>query len=149
MGRFISTLISWFVTDSLNYDAFENFPTPCLLNFCGKKFQVSLSPTTIKTPPCIKHPRTEPWKLPPLIKKIIDANWFGLFHSHNYLKNSQNNKLQTCSCIKKETSTQVLSCEYCKTFKNSFFIEYVRWRSFIKRQTSDTSNDSIFTSDKF
>ena len=27
----------------------------------------------------------------------------------------------------KETPTQVFSCENCKIFKNSFFIEYLRW----------------------
>ena len=28
--------------------------------------------------------------------------------------------------LKKENTTQVLSCEYCKIFKNSFFIEHLR-----------------------
>ena len=26
-----------------------------------------------------------------------------------------------------ETPTQVVSCEYCEMFKNSFFIEHLRW----------------------
>ena len=32
----------------------------------------------------------------------------------------------TSSFIKKVTSTQVFSCEFCKIFKNNFFIEYLR-----------------------
>ena len=28
--------------------------------------------------------------------------------------------------IKKETQTQVFSCEYCKIFKNTYFEEYLR-----------------------
>ena len=27
----------------------------------------------------------------------------------------------------KETPTQVFSCKYCKIFKNSFFVEHLRW----------------------
>ena len=29
--------------------------------------------------------------------------------------------------LKKETLVQVLSCEFCKIFKNGFFTEYLRW----------------------
>ena len=29
--------------------------------------------------------------------------------------------------MKKETPTQVFSCEYCASFKNSFFTEHLRW----------------------
>ena len=29
--------------------------------------------------------------------------------------------------IKTETPTQVLSCEYCEIFKDSFFIAHLRW----------------------
>ena len=29
--------------------------------------------------------------------------------------------------LKEETPTQVFSCEYHKIFKNSFFIEHLRW----------------------
>ena len=32
--------------------------------------------------------------------------------------------LNACIFIKKETPTQVLSCEYCEIFKNSFFVEH-------------------------
>ena len=36
-------------------------------------------------------------------------------------------ELQACNVIKKTTPTQVFSCEYCEVFKNSFFIEHLRW----------------------
>ena len=29
--------------------------------------------------------------------------------------------------VRKETPTQVSSCEYCKLFKNSVFAEHLRW----------------------
>ena len=32
-----------------------------------------------------------------------------------------------CSFSKKETLTQVLSCEFCKISKNAFLTEYLRW----------------------
>ena len=31
------------------------------------------------------------------------------------------------SFIKKETLTQTCSCEFCEIFKNTFFIEHLRW----------------------
>ena len=57
------------------------------------------------------------------------------------LKISQNSQENNCvgvflqySCraealhfTKKETPTQVLSCELCENFKNTFFIEQLRW----------------------
>ena len=33
-------------------------------------------------------------------------------------------ELKACIFIKEETPTQALSCKYCETFKNSFFIEH-------------------------
>ena len=38
-------------------------------------------------------------------------------------------KLQAYSCnfIKKEASAMVCSCEFCKTFKNTFLIEHLKW----------------------
>ena len=33
---------------------------------------------------------------------------------------------ENCNFIKKETLTKVFSCEFCKTFKNTFFIEHLR-----------------------
>ena len=35
--------------------------------------------------------------------------------------------LKTCNFIKEETSTQMFACEYCEIFKNSVFIEHLRW----------------------
>ena len=32
---------------------------------------------------------------------------------------------QVCDCIKKETLTQVFSCEFCEISKNNFFTEHV------------------------
>ena len=54
-----------------------------------------------------------------------------------FLKISQNSQGDTCgevsfftkiACnfIKKENPTQVLPCEFCEIYKNSFFIEYLR-----------------------
>ena len=36
-------------------------------------------------------------------------------------------KWQLSNFIKKETLAQVLSCEFCEFFKNTFFIEHLRW----------------------
>ena len=38
-------------------------------------------------------------------------------------------KLQasTCIFIQKETLTHVFSCEFCKIFKSTIFIEHLRW----------------------
>ena len=33
--------------------------------------------------------------------------------------------LQACNFIKKETLAQVLSCEFCEIFKNTFFTEHL------------------------
>ena len=32
-----------------------------------------------------------------------------------------------CNFIKKETPTQVFSCEFSEMFKKTFFTEYLRW----------------------
>ena len=55
----------------------------------------------------------------------------------NILQNSQEKtcarvsfliKLQaSCNFIKKETPTQVFSCEFCEISKNTFFTEHLRW----------------------
>ena len=34
---------------------------------------------------------------------------------------------QACNFIKKEGLAQVFSCEFCEIFKNTFFIEHLRW----------------------
>ena len=50
-----------------------------------------------------------------------------------FLKISQNSQEITCvgvlqaNFIKKETLKQVLSCEFCEIFKNTFFTEQLRW----------------------
>ena len=36
-------------------------------------------------------------------------------------------KVQACNFIKNETKAQLFSSEFCKIFKNSFFIEHLRW----------------------
>ena len=33
---------------------------------------------------------------------------------------------EVCNFIKKETLGQVFSCEFCKTFNNTFFTEHLR-----------------------
>ena len=53
------------------------------------------------------------------IKVLQRRNWrrFGVFivnFVHNF----------TCNFIKKETSTRVYSCEFCKISKNTFFTEH-------------------------
>ena len=35
--------------------------------------------------------------------------------------------MMACNFLKKETPSQVLSCEYHKMFENSFFMEHLRW----------------------
>ena len=37
------------------------------------------------------------------------------------------NKVFFIFFIKKDTLTQVFSCEFCKIFKNTFFMRYIRW----------------------
>ena len=34
---------------------------------------------------------------------------------------------ETCNFLKEEAPTQVFSCKYFEIFKNSFFIEHLRW----------------------
>ena len=36
-------------------------------------------------------------------------------------------RLEACNFIKKETLTQVFSCECCKISENKFFAEHLRW----------------------
>ena len=38
--------------------------------------------------------------------------------------------------VQKETLAQTFSCEYCKIFKNIFFIEHLRWLSLVKLEPS-------------
>ena len=45
-----------------------------------------------------------------------------------FLEISQNSQENTCArdFIKKETLTQVFTCEFCEISKNTFFTEYLR-----------------------
>ena len=46
----------------------------------------------------------------------------------NNLQNSQEiHRLQACNFTRKETPTQVFSCEFCEIFKNIFFMEHLQW----------------------
>ena len=51
---------------------------------------------------------------------------------------SQNSQVTTCATASfllklhgKETSVQLFSCEFCETFKNTFFIEHFRVTSYV------------------
>ena len=48
---------------------------------------------------------------------------------------SVSRKPQACSFIKKETLTQVFSCEFCKNFKNTFLTEYLRETSSVIKKS--------------
>ena len=89
---------------------------------------------------CLSQAGGESAPLPPLgyaPKKQPFANAinniflkFRNIHSEISVLESLLNKvaeLQACNVIKKTTPTQVFSCEYCEVFKNSFFIEHLRW----------------------
>ena len=45
--------------------------------------------------------------------------------------------LQTCNFIKKETPTQVLSCEIYDIFKNTYFEEYLRMTAPVSKLHKD------------
>ena len=38
----------------------------------------------------------------------------------------ENKHLQACDLLKKETPTQIFSCEFCKSFKDTCFIKHLR-----------------------
>ena len=40
-----------------------------------------------------------------------------------------------CNLIKKETLTEVFSCEICESFKNAFFIKHLKWMLLILQDT--------------
>ena len=69
----------------------------------------------------------------PLNLYIPEAATGGVLQKKMFLKISQNPHQNTCArvsifCnfIKKETLAQVLSCEFCESFKNTFFTEHLR-----------------------
>ena len=39
--------------------------------------------------------------------------------------------MEACNFIKKETPTEVFSCEYCEIFKKRFFKEHLQWLELI------------------
>ena len=49
-----------------------------------------------------------------------ENTWF-LFFFNKYAS------LRPANFIKKETSKQIFSCEFCQIFKNIFFIDYLQW----------------------
>ena len=48
--------------------------------------------------------------------------------------------LEGLQLYQKETPTQVFSCKYYETFKNSFFIEHFRWLLLCKAAPFDPMN---------
>ena len=45
----------------------------------------------------------------------------------NFAKFTGKHLCQSKNLVKKETLTQVFSCEFFKVFKNTFFIEHLWW----------------------
>ena len=65
-----------------------------------------------------------------LNENIIRSSHSRVFRKKRVLKNFTKFTGNTCVIvhfIKKETLTQVLSCKSCQTFKNTFFVEHLRW----------------------
>ena len=52
-----------------------------------------------------------------------------------YYHQDQQEAKNLCQSCKKETPTQVFSCGICKTFKNTYFKEYLRTTASGSRQT--------------
>ena len=48
-----------------------------------------------------------------------------MFHKKKLLSEILQNS-QVCNFIKKETTAQVFSCEFCEISKNAFFTEHLR-----------------------
>ena len=42
------------------------------------------------------------------------------------IEKKQSCKLEVCNFIKKETSVQLFSCEFCKAILDSYFIEHLQ-----------------------
>ena len=85
-------------------------------------------------------------------------NLTGLRYSQKtlvFFNNSLFLRPKVCNFIKKETATQVFSCEYCKIFKNTFFdkhlqtaariclkIIFLQWKSWQSEAYSEPSRTS-------
>ena len=70
---------------------------------------------------------------------------FGIFTGKRLCWNLFSNKVtgsRAASLLKKETSTQVFSCEYCEIFKNSFFYGTAPGAASV-RFVASTSNAAI------
>ena len=69
-----------------------------------------------------------------------------------FLEISQNSLENTCVrvsfLIKKETLAKVFSCEFCAIFKNTFFIEQLRWLLLLTLD-SQTSQFPNFATEAF
>ena len=55
------------------------------------------------------------------VKKSVLKNFAKFKRTHLY----HSKESQACNFIKKDTLSQVLSCEFCKIFKNTFFTEHL------------------------
>ena len=58
-------------------------------------------------------------------------------------KSKSSQREEVFNFVKKETLTQVFPCEFCDIFKNTFFIEYLRWLHFSQFHTSMTTSSWI------
>ena len=56
-----------------------------------------------------------------LCDKNIATFMLQLFYDKNNRQTFANHRLETCNFVKKETLTQVFSCEFCKIDKNTFY----------------------------
>ena len=75
---------------------------------------------------CI-FPKLNKKKHPPEVfyKKVVLKN-FAKFTGNHLCQSLCLNKV-ACNFIKEETLAPVISCELCKIFKNTFFIEHLWW----------------------
>ena len=52
---------------------------------------------------------------------------------------------ESCS-LRRDSGTQLLACEYCDIFKNTFFTEHLRWLPLVKLESSLWNQQNISTS---
>ena len=80
----------------------------------------------------------------------LQKQWPEEFYEKGVLKNfakfTEKTESEACNFIKKETLAQVLSCEFCKILKNTFFTEHLQATAFyssngkMQRQVSCVSD---------
>ena len=77
---------------------------------------------------CKKHHRSRNGRSQMFFKIGVLKN-FSIFTGKHLCWSLLLNKWQTfkSAALLKETPTQLFSCEYCEIFKNTFFIEQLRW----------------------